>query len=362
MDISVEDDWEAFLNDGELDNNTILSADDSLENHKILEAPKCSDIYISTQTKIAYLNQTIDLDGIFWELPMVDYCHPKEGIIKKQMKMNSFTQEKVDEIQHKIDNNDNARQKIISFIEPKKNQKKVFKHVQKVTVGYSKKDFTNFRSKEKGAFYNCFALILRVKVDNAFKEVHVKVFNTGKLEIPGIKESSILTQTFSLLVNELQPFIDSPLIVVRDSVDTVLINSNFTCNYYIERSKLHQILKKKYNMISMFDPCSYPGIQCRFFYNKDKEVQDGVCRCSTKCNKKGSGNGDGQCIEISFMIFRTGSVLIVGHCDENILHIIYRFIKNILETEFHEINNGLVDPSNKKDKVKKIRTKKIIVS
>ena len=32
--------------------------------------------------------------------------------------------------------------------------------------------------------------------------------------------------------------------------------------------------------------------------------------------------------EISFMIFRTGSVLIVGNCDENILHIIYQYLKN----------------------------------
>ena len=41
---------------------------------------------------------------------------------------------------------------------------------------------------------------------------------------------------------------------------------------------------------------------------------DGVCYCSKKCNKKGRGKGDNQCMELSFMIFRTGSVLIVGHC------------------------------------------------
>ena len=36
--------------------------------------PKCSDIYISTQTKIAYLNSTIDLYRIgFWKLPIINY-------------------------------------------------------------------------------------------------------------------------------------------------------------------------------------------------------------------------------------------------------------------------------------------------
>ena len=31
------------------------------------EMPKCSDIYISTQTKIAYLKQPIKLNTVFWK-------------------------------------------------------------------------------------------------------------------------------------------------------------------------------------------------------------------------------------------------------------------------------------------------------
>ena len=54
--------------------------------------------------------------------------------------------------------------------------------------------------------------------------------------------------------------------------------------------------------------------------NKDNEKNDGICKCEKKCSKKGSGKGKNQCLEISFMIFRTGSVLIVGHCDEEILY------------------------------------------
>ena len=34
--------------------------------------------------------------------------------------------------------------------------------------------------KKKGAFYNCFALIIRIKEKNVYKEVHIKIFNTGK--------------------------------------------------------------------------------------------------------------------------------------------------------------------------------------
>jgi hypothetical protein len=37
------------------------------------------------------------------------------------------------------------------------------------------------------------------------------------------------------------------------------------------------------------------------------------------------------------MIFRTGSVLIVGKCEENVLREIYEFIKNILVVEYKEV-------------------------
>jgi metal-dependent hydrolase (beta-lactamase superfamily II) len=111
----------------------------------------------------------------------------------------------------------------------------------------------------------------------------------------------------------------------------------------------------------MYDPCSYPGIQSKFYYNLDKDKQDGICNCSVKCNKKGSGSGDGQCKEISFMVFRTGSVLIVGNCDEHILNIIYQYIKNILEKEYQDITDGLIGTSAKKKCVRKVRKCDIIV-
>ena len=56
------------------------------------------------------------------------------------------------------------------------------------------------------------------------------------------------------------------------------------------------------------------------------------------------------------MIFRTGSVLIVGNCNKNILNKIYVFLRNILKEEYVEIclkNNT----STKKVAVKKIRKK-----
>ena len=65
------------------------------------------------------------------------------------------------------------------------------------------------------------------------------------------------------------------------------------------------------------------------------------------------------------MIFRTGSVLIVGRCDENVLLIIYEFLKKILVTEYSNICQQNMTTSNLvtiKDKKKKLRKKNIVVT
>ena len=64
------------------------------------------------------------------------------------------------------------------------------------------------------------------------------------------------------------------------------------------------------------------------------------------------------------MIFRTGSVLIVGKCDENVLMIIYEFLKTMFNNEFKNIcqKSSIEDKiMSNKNKVKKIRRKNITI-
>ena len=49
---------------------------------------------------------------------------------------------------------------------------------------------------------------------------------------------------------------------------------------------------------------------------------------------------------MSFMIFRTGSVLIVGKCNETILYNIYNFLKDLLQKEFVNVNSGVIVEDN----------------
>jgi TATA-box binding protein (TBP) (component of TFIID and TFIIIB) len=178
------------------------------------------------------------------------------------------------------------------------------------------------------------------------------VFNTGKLEIPGIQNDVILNKVLTLLVEILTPIVktDIPLIYMKDKNETVLINSNFNCGYYIDREKLYKKLKYTYKINSVYDPCSYPGIQCEFYYESSLEGKhDATPIVNAGTNK------------VSFMIFRTGSVLIVGKCSQEIIYKIYDFLCDILNKEYVNIKGINNDVALLKPKPLKNRKKHIVV-
>jgi TATA-box binding protein (TBP) (component of TFIID and TFIIIB) len=321
------------------------------------EAPTPTNIYISTKTKIAYLNMEIDLKQLFWHIPVIPYAQPTKGVIKKQMKFNSTTPEELTCIETNLKRETYFEEYVITHIDNPSGRIK-FKDIRKVSIGISKKDLLSYRCKKKSAFYNCFVLILRIKVQNTFKEFHVKVFNTGKLEIPGVQSESAFELILQQVLETLQPYVKEKLGYKSNSTETVLINSNFNCGFFINREVLYDILKFKYNIQSIYDPCSYPGIQCKFYYNPDSSVQNGS-QISEE-NKHLFKN----VTEVSFMIFRTGSVLIVGRCDESVLLQIYEFLKIILNNEFKGIcqKTKIDDIVPIKDKKKKIRRKTVTIT
>ena len=349
-----EDTAEIIKNGGEY-----ISANISTE--LTSDSPKSSNIYISTKTKIAYLNRHIDLKEVFWRVPVISYATPSNGVIKKQMKFNSIIEEELNCIHEKLKHETYFEEHVITNINNPEGRIK-FKDIRKVSIGISKKDIMSYRCKKKSAFYNCFVLILRMKVKEMFKEFHIKVFNTGKLEIPGVQNEETFGMVLDLVIETLQPHITEPIGYKEDSLETVLINSNFNCGFFINRELLYETLKFKYNIQSIYDPCSYPGIQCKFYYNPEVGIQNG-CQISEE-NKSVYTN----IVQVSFMIFRTGSVLIVGKCDENVLMLIYEFLKNIFTVEYKHIcqkNTGANGTENiiaNKDKKKKIRKKNIIVN
>jgi TATA-box binding protein (TBP) (component of TFIID and TFIIIB) len=370
--LSIDDAWSQYLtgnindkdnicnsqiNNGDIYNLNINSNEDnSFHDEEIndINMSNCSPLYISTKTKIVFLNYKIDIYNIFWKLNIIDYDNHIDGIIKKQIKISCLSHEELDEINIKLEKEKYVKCYIINSIDNPNGRVK-FKNIQKISIGLSKKDILNARSKQKSAFYNCFVLTMRLYFNYKYKEIHVKVFNTGKVEIPGVQNDDLFYSAINKLIEYLQYFYEEKLEYNKENIENILINSNFNCGFCINRENLYNILRHKYNIHVCYDPCSYPGIQCIFHYNTYKSEQLGYIK---ECDDI---NG---IIKISFMIFRTGSILIVGRCDDKCIYDIYNYLKKLLYKEYLNIVDQFCNniKNDKKKKNKRLCKKYIYVS
>ena len=322
--MDLESQWNQFMNG----NDDMFQENNHMKNDMFEEtrqAPTCSPLKISTKSKIVYLNSTFNLNELFWKLKVIPYDDEQEGIVKKQMKFNFLNPSEVDYFEQMIVHENNVKIKILNqFNNP--SGRVAFKDVRKVDIGFCKNDVLKPKKKSKSAFYNCFVMIFRKKYEGIYREFHVKLFNSGKVEIPGIQSDNMLNAVISILLKTLEPKFDYSIKEIEEKRELVLVNSNFNCNYYLNRGKLVNILKTKYKVKCGMDSCSYPGIQCKYKLKNSREV--------------------------SYMIFRTGSVLIVGKCEDDELNNIYNFLKQLFIDEYIMIYEEESELE-KKEKLKK---------
>jgi len=366
----------------------------AVEPVKITQSVTPFELIISTKTKVLFLNRPVDIFTVFWKIPIIDYWKPEKGVIKKQIKIVSKTKEELEEYKSKLVNLNYYQEHIIKQIDNPTSRSIKFKDERKITVGMSKKDITVQRNRVKNAFYNCMALIIRFRFNDIFKEIHVKIFNTGKMEIPGIVDYTMLEYVKIMILeilqvneacNEKTVTTDDATVTTDDATVTtddaivdqspdacvepfcfienfkeehVLVNSNFNCGYFINREKLYNILiSPKYGLESSYDPCNYSGVKCCYYFNNqlglDKETQKGVIIDEDKQMKLSVLMECKKYTEVSLMIFRTGSCIIVGNCSEKILRFIFEFIKTLLIEEYTNIcfNTDIPQVKNKSFKL-----------
>jgi hypothetical protein len=342
------------------------------------ECPKPSPLVISTKTKCLFLSVPIPIYDVFWGVPVLPYWKPEEGVIKKQTKIICSSSEEYEEYQNKLRalDPDTYEEKVIKFVDnagyvPNEeeveglkplsktaaNRRKIkYKNERKITIGMCKKDVLNVRRKEKqGAFYNCVALTLRIRYEEQYYEFHAKIFNTGKIEVPGRMNTDMMEMIKASILNILGMIIREPITFISCKRG-VLINSGFKCGFLVDRDKVHHILKTKYNIETSYDSCSYQGVKCKYYFNHeigfDKGVQTGRIM-EGDVSKMKDMNLNKKYSEVAFMIFRTGSCIIVGNCSKRVLYFIYDFISRVLMDEFHHISVGMeepVQPKKRKDR------------
>jgi hypothetical protein len=87
----------------------------------------------------------------------------------------------------------------------------------------------------------------------------------------------------------------------------------------------------------------------------DYDLQNGQVLMEDRSMKMNELKDNKKYTEISFMIFRTGSCLIVGNCSEAVLKFVFEFVKGILVKEYQNICVANEKPINKNKNTKIIK-------
>ena len=120
--------WENFINNRY--SNQIEDIDLQINKNII---PKCNKVYIYTKTMIGYLNQSIPLNSTFWFIKLIPYHLQKEGVLKKQIKINNDSQEGVTQLLKKIKKIDNPVVSV-DILKQLRGKKGAFKDSRKISI------------------------------------------------------------------------------------------------------------------------------------------------------------------------------------------------------------------------------------
>lgn len=200
--------------------------------------------------------------------------------------------------------------------------------------GVNQKQNKSRKTEKKKFFYN--QITVHIFED---KIINVKIFNNGKIQMTGVKNINQGEKVLITLINIIQNIPSDILEIIltnkllqSNPIEIALINSDFDCGFKIKREILHRkIIEKGY--YSSFEPTIYPGVNIKYYFNKEKQ-DDGICNCKTQCNGKGK---NGFCKKITVAVFNSGKIIITGGQSYEQLNKAYEFINDILKNSKEEL-------------------------
>lgn len=292
---------------------------------------KIGPLRISTMVVTAHLGTTLNLQNLlelFHEVA-IPLTWPEEGFLKVEYKPI---------LALKSDATPAEQQRA----------KQRAKAQEKIVVGTCSRDELTKRKKSKNIFFNQSTLVVRRQYmtapsgDPVFKEVNIKLFKNGGIQMTGIPSDTFAQDTLAWLAKQLtrfsQPVLEGEAKPHRYNIQ--LINSDYQVNGSINRERLHEILVNEYNLFSSFESTIYQGCDTKYFYNEaaPEDAPEGICPCGeTICNGTGDGKSFGQCKEITISPFHTGSVIITGARRFEQIEKAYVFINKVLKKHAKEI-------------------------
>ena len=241
--------------------------------------------------------------------------------------------------------------------------------------GFAKKNNKKKRKKKPiKQFFNQLTLIIFCDIYK--KLINVKIFLSGAIQITGLKsryEALYIIKKCELIIKNIHnnhtnnhnnlkhkehkehkehilqrtehnntiTFLNKQETFIYSSPKIVLINSDFTLfrntpNLTINRNELYKIINKL-RVFCSYEPCIYPGVNIKFYYNLNNNKHNGICYCKEKC--MGKGNNHTECKRVTIVVFQSSKVIITGANNHMQLMMTFIWIKNLV---FNNIDKILV--------------------
>ena len=215
---------------------------------------------------------------------------------------------------------------------------------EKNVIGHSSRDVFSKRGVSDKTFFNQSTIVLRKAINptmTQFKEVNIKLFGNGGIQMTGIPAEDFARETLMWLIEQLKSVKPNVFTATPElqKFKVQLINSDYQVAYPINRNALHNILSQKYKLFSTFESTIYQGVNTKYYYNEkhpDKNTP-GICLCERRCKGQGSGDGPGECKRITMSVFQTGKIIVTGGRYLYQLEEAYNFLNKVLQTHAHEI-------------------------
>ena len=155
--------------------------------------------------------------------------------------------------------------------------------------------------------------------------------------------------------------------IKMSNFEIVMINSNYSLGFNIDRTKLHLILKRKYNIYATLES-TYQAVKSYYFFSNNQtqtqtqnpdetkettettqaitniennienntQNNNGVCKCEVPCFviKEQQKGITPPCSQVTIAVFRTGSVIITGGCTIEQTMVAYKFINQVVKDNY----------------------------
>ena len=284
---------------------------------------KFSNLRISTITTTAQLGTKIILDSLFEQVPIIEYWDLANGILKMEF---------------------SGKHKGTCF-----------------------KDIMLKPKATKTSFFNQATLVIRQEIQPlVWKEINVKLFRNGGVQVTGIKSMEMSSNALQWLLAHVtekcasKPIFEKPPVLQKEQVQ--LVNTDFSIGAKVRRDVLHKILSENYRLNSSYESAIYQGVKTKYFYNAQRPANHplGICPCAKLCKGTGDGSKIGECKKITISPFQTGQVIITGARTMAQIEEGYVFIKDVFTKHADSVLRKQYLLPDQENKEKKEPTKRVV--